>query len=555
MLKQIKKKMTKYLNYNGKFNKVDIITITVIVLLYSLLSFYRLGSNISPNTFERFNPTDKLIIELKEPEDIIQMKIFNGEQNSKYNLYLSNNNINEYDYYTVVEGRGALSWDIIKPKIKAKYIILEFIDKSTIGEIAFYNNSKDKIKIEKITYNNKIVKKITDEQETIPNKISYMNSSYFDEVYFARTAYEYKENIPTYEWTHPPLGKLIQAIPMFITNHLSPFNYRLMGNLSGIMMIVIMYLFGKELFKKRKYSIFASLLMFFDTFHFVQTRMGTVDSHLVLFMMISVLGMIKYCNNKKILNLFISGLFFSLAVCVKWTGLYCGLGLAIIYFTYMLKNKELNLKHILYGSSFFVLIPIIIYIGIYLLFPNNNINYTDNLSSILKQQQSMYNYHSKLEADHPFSSSWYTWPISYKPVWYHLVDYGDNQRETITGIGNIIIWWLGIIAMIYLIPKIIKNKDKNSFYLLIMIFSLWLPYVFIGRIMFMYHYFPVIPFMMLAIVSLFKDLEEKLKLKYLIPIYMVFVIMFFIAYYPVITGNIVGIDYLEKIQLFKSWYF
>ena len=382
-----------------------------------------------------------------------------------------------------------------------------------------------------------------------------MNSSYFDEVYFARTAYEYKEDIPTYEWTHPPLGKIIQAIPMFITNHLSPFNYRLMGNISGIMMIIIMYLFGKELFKKRKYSIFASLLMFFDTFHFVQTRMGTVDSHLVLFMMISVLGMIKYCNNKKVLYLLLSGIFFGLATSVKWTGLYCGLGLAIIYFTYMLKHKEFNLKHILFGASFFVAIPLIIYISCYLLFPNNNLNYTDNLGSIIKQQEAMYNYHSKLDAEHSFSSSWYTWPISYKPVWYHLVDYQDYTRETITGIGNIIIWWFGLFAMLYLIPKTIKNKDKNSYQLLVMILSLWLPYVFIGRIMFMYHYFPVVPFMMLSLVGLFKDIEEKLKLKYIIPIYMVFVILFFIIYYPVITGHVVSTNYLDKIQLFKSWYF
>ena len=64
MFKKIDKKITKYLNYDKKFNKVDLLTITIIVLLYSLLSFYRLGSNVSPNTFERFNKEDKLIIEL-----------------------------------------------------------------------------------------------------------------------------------------------------------------------------------------------------------------------------------------------------------------------------------------------------------------------------------------------------------------------------------------------------------------------------------------------------------------------------------------------------------
>ena len=547
------KKIKKYLNYDNKLNKIDFITILIIVLLYSFLSFYRLGSNISPNTFERVNKNDKLLIELKEMDDVIKFKIFSGEQNSKYKLYLSKDNI-DFEYYGEIEGRGALSWDFIKPKIKSKYVLLEFTENSTIGEVALYNNSKEKIALNKITINSHQTDLLTDEQDTVPDKVSYMNTSYFDEVYFARTAYEYVENIPTYEWTHPPLGKLIQAIPIFVTKHLSPFNYRLMGNISGILMIIIMYLFGKELFKKRKYSIFASLLMFFDTFHFVQTRMGTVDSHLVLFMMISALGMIKYCNNKKMINLLISGIFFGLSVCVKWTGLYCGLGLAIIYFTYMIKNKEFNLKHILSGFSFFVVIPLIFYIGLYLLFPNNNINYTNNLKSIMKQQEQMYNYHSKLDAEHFFSSDWYTWPISYKPVWYHEAIVDTTSKETISGIGNIVIWWVGIVAMISLIPKLLK-KDKNSFYLLVLILSLWLPYVFIGRIMYMYHYFPVLPFMMLAITGLFKHIDEKYKLTYLIPIYLIFVIAFFIIYYPVITGNVVSIDYLKKIELFKSWYF
>ena len=84
------KKIKKYLNYDNKLNKIDFITILIIVLLYSFLSFYRLGSNISPNTFERVNKNDKLLIELKEMDDVIKFKIFSGEQNSKYKLYLSN---------------------------------------------------------------------------------------------------------------------------------------------------------------------------------------------------------------------------------------------------------------------------------------------------------------------------------------------------------------------------------------------------------------------------------------------------------------------------------
>ncbi len=539
---------------NTKLNIKDYIALGIILIAYSVISFINLGSTINPNTFLRVEKTDNIIIELKNQEDIIKMKIFNGECNAKYQLYSSTDG-KKYTYINDYVGTGALSWQEERIISKGKYIKILFLEKSSIGEIAFYNNNKEIIKIEDVIYNKKHIKSLNDEQNTIPNKISYMNSSYFDEIYFARTAYEYTQGMETYEWTHPPLGKLIQAIPIYINNYLSPFNYRLMGNISGILMIAVMYIFAKELFKKRKYAIFASLLMVFDTFHFAQTRMGTVDSHLILFILLASYFMVKYAKNNKTFYLLLSGIFFGLSVSVKWTGLYGGIALAIIFFTHLVKNKKINIKNFLKGTLFFVVIPLFIYSSLYLIFPNNKLNHTTNFENIINQQQDMYNYHSKLNATHYFSSKWYTWPISYKPVWYHQEILNNDTKETISGIGNIVIWWMGIIGFLYSLIKLIIKKDKQSFIIVVSMLSLWLPYAFIGRVMFLYHYFPVLPFMMLGIVNLFKSIEEKYKLKYLIPLYMIFVIAFFIIYYPVISGIETPVSYIEKLRIFDSWTF
>lgn len=539
---------------NTKLNIKDYIALGIILIAYSVISFINLGSTINPNTFLRVEKTDNIIIELKNQEDIIKMKIFNGECNAKYQLYSSTDG-KKYTYINDYVGTGALSWQEERIISKGKYIKILFLEKSSIGEIAFYNNNKEIIKIEDVIYNKKHIKSLNDEQNTIPNKISYMNSSYFDEIYFARTAYEYTQGMETYEWTHPPLGKLIQAIPIYINNYLSPFNYRLMGNISGILMIAVMYIFAKELFKKRKYAIFASLLMAFDTFHFAQTRMGTVDSHLILFILLASYFMVKYTKNNKTFSLLLSGIFFGLSISVKWTGLYGGIALAIIFFTHLVKNKKINIKNFLKGTLFFVVIPLFIYTSLYLIFPNNKLNHTTNFENIINQQKDMYNYHSKLNATHYFSSKWYTWPISYKPVWYHQEILNNDTKETISGIGNIVIWWMGIIGFLYSLIKLIRKKDKQSFIIVVSMLSLWLPYAFIGRVMFLYHYFPVLPFMMLGIVNLFKSIEEKYKLKYLIPLYMIFVIAFFIIYYPVISGIETPVSYIEKLRIFDSWTF
>ena len=51
-----------------------------------------------------------------------------------------------------------------------------------------------------------------DEQGLFPGIRTYYDQSMFDEVYHARTAYEFLHQLPIYENTHPPLGKTIISI-------------------------------------------------------------------------------------------------------------------------------------------------------------------------------------------------------------------------------------------------------------------------------------------------------------------------------------------------------
>lgn len=539
---------------NEKLNFKDFFTILIIILLYGALSFYKLGSMTNPNTFFNFNKADSIIVELKNEEDIIKMKSFSGSKSSMFQIYISKDG-EKYHYVTRINGEGSFAWDEARILTKGKYLKFLFIEDSTLGELALYNNNKERIAIKSISHNNNKIEELTDEETTIPKQISYYNSSYFDEIYFARTAYEYTQGIETYEWTHPPLGKLIQAIPIFLTKKMTPFNYRLMGNIAGILMLVVIYYFGKLLFKKRKYAILATLLLAFDTFHFTQTRMGTVDSHLVLFIMLSVYYMCKFTITSKTKDLLLSGIFFGFSISVKWTGFYAGLVLCIIYFHFLISQKKLSIKYLLKGTLFFVVIPSIFYLSLYLIFSNNKIYCTDNFENTLKQQIAMYNYHSKLESDHYFSSSWYTWPIVYKPIWYHNQQIDNNNRETITAVGNIFIWWLGIISGIYLIINFIRRKEKASLTLLVAILGLWLPYALIGRVMFIYHYFPVTPFIILSNCLFLKNVEEKFNAKLIIPAYLLLVFLFFMIYYPVASGKSVNNNYIENLKLLKSWYF
>lgn len=73
----------------------------------------------------------------------------------------------------------------------------------------------------------------------MPAYPSYLNSTYFDEIYHPRTAYEqlhYDEFDSAYEWTHPPLGKTLMMIGIELFG-MTPFGWRFMGTLMGVIML------------------------------------------------------------------------------------------------------------------------------------------------------------------------------------------------------------------------------------------------------------------------------------------------------------------------------
>jgi len=550
-----------------KMKKNDWIIVGIFVLVYGILSFHNLGATKNPQTFFLFdNINTEATIEIENgAKEISKIRHYSGDEVGSYTL-LGSIDGSSYEEIGEMTDESVFLWS--DTEITATFQYLKIISKqggSYIGEIQLYDQFGEKIQTKA---SNELSKSLVDEANTVPGFISYQNSTYFDEVYFARSAYEYIHNIQVIEWVHPPIGKLIQMIPILFLG-MTPFAYRLMGNIAGILMIPVIYAFAKTMFKNRKYAFVAAILMTFDTFHFTQTRLGTVDSFLVLFMMISALFMYKYLLldkydsiKKKLKYLFVSGLFFGLATCVKWTGLYLGLGLCILFFGKMIldciKDKKISKQYIriiLACLLFFVVIPVILYVAGYFLFPNVYPREVNSIGALINQIKDMFAYHSGLQEPHPFSSKWYTWPIMTRPVWYYVSYPIEGLKSTIVAIGNPAIWWVGIPAALYALYESIRKRKLEFVFIIVMALSLWLPYAFIGRVMFLYHYFPVIPFLMLAITALIKTISEKLKNVWFAVIYIAIVIIVFAWFYPVASGAIMPETYIDSLQWLSSWVF
>ena len=176
-----------------------------------------------------------------------------------------------------------------------------------------------------------------DEYELWSDQYTYMNSTYFDEIYHPRTAYEHLNNVYPYEVSHPPLGKLIISIGIAMFG-MVPFGWRFMGTLFGVLMVPVLYLFLKNLFGKTPVALCGTALFTFDFMHLVQTRIATIDTYGVFFILVSYYFMYRWLAvpaGKKlrhyVLPLFLSGLFWGVGCASKWTVVYAGAGLALLW--------------------------------------------------------------------------------------------------------------------------------------------------------------------------------------------------------------------------------
>ncbi len=106
---------------------------------------------------------------------------------------------------------------------------------------------------------------------------------------------------------------------------------------------------------------------------------------------------------------------------------------------------------------------------------------------------------------------------------------------------------------IFVLIKGMATRKLEYVFPLVMILATWLPYAFIGRIMFMYHYFITLPFIMLALVALIKELNEGTKNNWVLISYIILIIVGFGIFYPVTSGMEVSTSYIEWTKWFKTW--
>ena len=582
----------------------EIVSISALVLVFLIFVSLNLGSAEMPSSYwqpSKAGVVDVVTVDFGSVQQVKELYIFVGDANrTKFDVYGDNDDVLfSYDN-NPAEHVHFCSWERIDlGQGSTSSIKFAFGPESwgKIGEIIVISTNNKKIA--PVNVYGEAAMRLVDEQSAIKLPITQRYGAYFDEMYFVRTAQEHLNLKEPYESTHPPLSKLIIALGILCCG-MNPLGWRIAGVFAAAVMIPIMFIFGKRLFKSTVAGFFAAFLLTFEFMHFSLARLATGEIYILFFSLMSFYFAFDYFSKpedatKKGRSLFICIIFVGLCFAVKWTAIFCLIAVLILLLINNIRNKKpvfSDLKIVFAGmcvsAAIYIAtyipymfsgtghglfdigrVPLYIkYISEYLSVGNVSITPPAPLT-VFDSQLGMFGYHSTINATHPFSSPWWSWPLMLKPLWVYFNSW-DTMVSTIVLMGNPAIWWGSILALILIAARFVRDKirrERTDFVLLFILIPfllLWLPYVLISRILFIYHFAPEVPFIIFAITYWLNILwqdhsnhhEKKVVINRILVIsFLILTAILFGLFYPVISGYPVSEEYKECLRWLSGWIF
>ena len=568
-----KQKQLRRFHRSGKLTKKDILPLVLITLLYAALAFFQLGDREGIESWYAFSEAgDSVTLEVPEGASIGRIQYYTGATVGDYVLEWTYDGESWMGGETLHQGYAdILKWQEFIPEgtllgVRALRITAMHRD-LLLGEIALRDPAGYYIPLS--------CGALTDEQHLVPWESSWRNSSYFDEIYHARTAWEHLTGRWPYEITHPPLGKLIIALGVRIFG-MTPFGWRFTGVLFGVLMLPLLYVLLKWILADGKVTACITVVFALDFMHYTQTRIATIDTYGVFWTLLMYLFFYRYYVQpwdtplrKTLPPLLLSGLCFGLGAATKWTCIFGGAGLAVLWVIrqadWLRFARRCGLKgqftaYLLptvgWSCVGFLLFPILCYLLVYIPYGKAEgvkLLSEDYVKVILDNIQYMYNYHSGLEATHPYQSVWWQWLLDLRPILYYLDYAADGVTKTAFGAGgNPLFWWTGLGAMVCMAVKGLRG-DRIAWFILAGYLSTLLPWVTVTRCAFAYHYFPCTVFLALALGRLCGDYARKHPEKGfpLAKCLAYGCAILFVIFYPAISGTEYPVKYGE---LLLGWF-
>ncbi len=412
---------------------------------------------------------------------------------------------------------------------------------------------------------------------------------------------------------HPPLGKWLIASGMWLTGPDQSTGWRLSTAILGIATVALLMLVAFKLFRSIALSILAGFFLAVDGLAITLSRTALLDASLTFFLVLGfwlflidqdksrlrITRAIKESKNS-ILRfrpwLILAGVALGAASSIKWSGLYllAGIGLYVVFSESLLRKNSgeqnwLRQGVLFQGSySFVSLIPAAL--ATYLLTWSGWIfgtggylrtSATENpptgifgllpdwMISLWNYHELIYGFHVNLTKEHPYEANPLGWLVGLRPTafFYETYPLGSNGCQitegcssAITALGNPFIWIGSAAALVYIIYRYARHRERVLGLVLLGTVSLYLPWIVLSeRTVFQFYVVSFQPWLILGLVLAVQQLRRRLLLtsKTLANATTIgFVSLVFgasIFFYPVNTGMYLPFELWQLRMWLPSW--
>ncbi|WP_249159165.1 phospholipid carrier-dependent glycosyltransferase [Bradyrhizobium tropiciagri] len=335
---------------------------------------------------------------------------------------------------------------------------------------------------------------------TVPDKL------YFDEVHYVPAARQMLLPVmpePMLNPMHPPLAKEIIALSIKAFGD-NPLGWRYPAALFGALALVGVYLGALALFAAQGRAIAATLLAFFNQMLFVQSRIAMLDIFALAFSLFAIAAFSHgFRQRRPHLAFALAGLACGLSAACKWSGLFVlATCIAVVVVIRLMQGwrtrfadansedwyapelwPDFRSYHFI---ACFVLLPALVYLATFLPL------YGVSLSGLVEAQRRIFADNTTTAiAGHTYMSSWPSWPLLARPVWYLFDKTGGDRIAAIVFLGNPLILWPALLALAVALRDWIVARRRDAFLVLAFYLGPYLAWALLPRTLgFIYYYLP-----------------------------------------------------------------
>ena len=397
---------------------------------------------------------------------------------------------------------------------------------------------------------------------TTPDKIN------FDEVHYVPAAKQLLEpgvHSPLLNPMHPPFAKQIMALSIGAFGDV-PLGWRYPSVVFGSLAIVAMYLCGLALFSAQGPALATAALTFLNQMVFVQSRIAMLDIYALAFDLFGVAAFLHGFRKQKPEIAFAwAGLAFGLATASKWSGLFpLGVCIAIVAITRLMQgwraafadaNADDWYRPDRWPDSryyhFIVCLGVIPAVAYFVTFLPL---YGFSISDILEAQRRIFAENAGSHPPHPYMSSWPSWPLLMRPIWFQFDKIADDRFQAIVFLGNPLMLWPALVALGICLKDWIARRRADAFLILAFYIGPWLAWATLPRtIGFIYYYLPSATVATLALVYAFTQ-GERAPPRWLLWVFVGAAAVGFVALLPISVASLgTSMDNYRRLMIFKSW--